>query len=159
MKPIKKITHRRQEKPYSCAASSVSMLFGMEEKIVRKELKTTRLGTEMCSIEKFLKRNNVIFNAVTINEDYWNIFSNLITLSLKFPVISSANYKDKYSKKGRDHAVLICDGKIYDPSEDREMCGESYEKTFSKSLIFNYLIIIDDERDGFLKAFRNQPMY
>jgi hypothetical protein len=135
------------------------MLFGMEEKTVRKELKTTRFGTKMYSIEEFLKRNNITAHAVSINEDYWNIFSDLITLSLKFPVISSANYKDKFSKKGRDHAVLICDGKIYDPSQDREMSGESYEKTFSKSLIFTYLIIIDDERDGFLKAFRNQPMY
>ena len=159
MKPIEKIIHRRQEKPYSCAASSVSMLFGMEEKILIKELKTTRHGTKMCSIEEFLKRNKIIFHVVSMNEDYWNLFSNLITLSLKFPVISSANYKDKYSKKGRDHAVLICDGKIYDPSEDREMCGESYEKTFSKSLMFNYLIIIDDERDGFLKASRNQIIY
>ena len=100
MKPIKKITHRRQEKPYSCAASAVSMLFGMEEKIVRKELKTTRFGTKMYSIEEFLKRNNITAHAVSIHEDYWNIFSNLITLSLKFPVISSANYKDKFSKKG-----------------------------------------------------------
>ena len=159
MKPLKKISHRHQEKPYSCVASAVSMLFGIEERIARKQLKTTRFGTNIHSIEDFLKINKIIFNTVSMNEDYWSVFSNLITLSLKFPVISSANYKDKYSKKGRDHAVLICDGKIYDPSEDREMCGESYEKTFSKSLMFNYLIIIDDERDGFLKASRNQIIY
>jgi hypothetical protein len=150
-----KIIHRRQELQYSCGAASIAMLFGIKEELARKEVETRVSGTSADNVSDFLSRSNIKHHWVVINEDYYKFIETLTQTSRKFPIYACAEYRDKYFSKGRDrkrsHAVLIADGLIYDPSENREMCGESYEKVFNKSLVFNTLIIIEEERPNFLK--------
>jgi hypothetical protein len=150
-----KITHRRQQLPYSCGAASIAMLFGADEKTIRKEVKTRASGTDPCNVLEFLSRNHLCPHLVFLGEHYGKVIHDLIQTSLKFPIYACATYKDRVFKKGRDrtrhHAVLICDGLVYDPAEEREMSGEAYEKVFNKSLLFNSIIIIDSERPNFLR--------
>jgi len=150
-----KITHRRQQLPYSCGAASIAMLFGADEKTIRKEVKTKASGTASYNVSEFLNKTGITHHYVTLNQDYHDSISNLIKTSLKFPIYVCGEFKDRHFSKGRDrkrnHAILICDGMVFDPSEEREMSGESYEKVFNKSLVFNTLIIIEQERPNFLK--------
>lgn len=155
MKIQPKIIHRRQELEYSCGAASIAMLFGMDEKTIRKEVNTRANGTKTDDVCDFLFRQGLKHHWVCINEDYYRVMENLARTSFQYPIYACGSFRDRFFEKGRDrkrsHAVLICDGLIYDPSENREMCGESYEKVFNKSLIFNTLIIIEEERPNFLK--------
>jgi hypothetical protein len=150
-----KITHRRQQLPYSCGAASIAMLFGADEKIIRKEVKTKASGTKTDSVCDFLSRQGLKYHWVCINEDYYKAMENLAKTSFQYPIYACGEFKDRHFSKGRDrkrnHAILICDGMVFDPSEEREMTGESYEKVFNKSLVFNTLIIIEQERPNFLK--------
>jgi ABC-type bacteriocin/lantibiotic exporter with double-glycine peptidase domain len=150
-----KITHCRQQLPYSCGAASIAMLFGADESVVRKEVGTKSSGTSAVSVSNFLNKTGITHHYVSLNQDYHDSISNLIKTSFKFPIYVCGEFKDRYFSKGRDrkrnHAILICDGMVFDPSEERAMSGESYEKVFNKSLIFNTLIIIEEERPDFLK--------
>lgn len=158
VKILPKIIHRKQQLPYSCGAASVAMLFGEDEALIRKEVKTRTSGTKTDEVYSFLTRNGIKSHWVCINEDYYSAIQNLTLTSLQFPIFAAGSFKDRFFNKGRDrnrhHAVLICDGLIYDPSEEREMCGEAYEKVFNKSLIFTTLLVIDEERPSFVRNFQ-----
>jgi hypothetical protein len=154
------IVHRQQELPMSCGAASIAMLFGVEEKLIRKEVGTNSTGTPWHGVLSFFKRINLNVEMVDINQSYFDAIDNLITLSYKFPIYSGATYLAKNQKRGRPckrvHAALIADGMIYDPAEDREIGGEAYIKTFNKELIFDSIIIIDQERPNFLRNCRER---
>jgi hypothetical protein len=155
MKIQSKITHRRQQLPYSCGAASIAMLFGADEKTIRKEVKTRASGTNTDLVCDFLSRQGLKYHWVCINEDYYNAMPNLARTSFQYPIYACGSFRDRFFLNGRDrnrnHAVLICDGLVFDPSEEREMSGEAYEKVFNKSLVFNTLIIIEEERPNFLR--------
>lgn len=155
MKPANKITHRRQEKPYSCGAASIAMLFNSPESLIRKEVKTRTSGTKTDNVCDFLSKCGIKYHWVCVNEDYYRFIDTLTQTSRKFPIYACASFRDRFYKTGRDrnrhHAVLISDGLIYDPSCNKPMSADEYESVFNKSLIFTSLIIIEDERPNFLK--------
>lgn len=157
MHPLSKIVHSHQEKPYSCGAASIAMLFGRPESVIRKEIKTDSNGTCSYNVCEFLKRHNLTTHRITISESYRDSIANLITFSYKFPLYVCGVFKDRFYTKGRDktrhHAILIADGMVFDPAESREMSGEAYEKVFNKSLVFDEVVIIEVERSGFIRNF------
>jgi len=157
VKTAKIITHLRQEKPYSCGAACIAMLFNKSESVIRKEIKTDSGGTNTYDVCDFLKRNNLIYYRISINQSYGDSIQNLINTSYKFPLYICGEFRDRFHVKGRDnlrhHAILIVDGHVYDPAEPREMSGEAYEKVFNKALVFNDIIIIENERPNFIKNF------
>lgn len=155
-----KIKHRSQETAYSCGAAAIAMLFGAEEKLIRKEVKTKSTGTPSEGVLEFLDRVGLRGIEVRIEQSYFQSIDDLMTLSYKFPIYVCETWLWKNVGVGRPvkgvHAVLIADGMIYDPAQDREMIGEEYIKTFNKGLTFNYIIIIDQERPNFLKNSRER---
>ena len=155
-----KIVHRRQELNYSCGAAAVAMLFDAKEELIRKEVNTRVSGTRTLEVLEFFNRINLKTEWIHFNQSYFDLIENLITISYKFPIYSSATYLWKNRGVGRPitrhHASLIADGMIYDPSEDRERCGEEYIKTFNKGMTFNSIVIIDQERPNFLKNSRER---
>lgn len=155
---LNKIVHRRQELPTSCGAASVAMLFGEKEETIRVDLKTNSRGTHVYEISNFLKTKGFIHSWIKINKNYFDCIDDLIKTSLQFPLILCGEYRSHYNICGRDrirnHAILIADGKVYDPGENREMSGEGYVQTFNKKLVFNDLIIIEKERPNFLTNFK-----
>ena len=155
-----KINHRRQEKSYSCGAAAIAMLFGANEAEIRKEVKTDSNGTHDYDVYQFLKRVGLECHQIHLKENYYKFAETLKNLSFKFPIYAGSSYRDRYYVKGRDrnrqHAILICDGLFYDPSEKKGLTFESYESVFNKSMIINHFIIIDEERPDYLKNIRKE---
>lgn len=156
-----RITHRRQEKGFSCAAAAVAMLLGENESKIRPLVGTTSEGTHIVNVHNFLIKNELVSQLVSIKENYFKLLDDLILWSYKFPIISSATYRSKGQKRGRPitrhHAALIVDGMVYDSSENKEMTLEAYISTFNKELVFNSLVIVESERPNYLKNMRENP--
>jgi hypothetical protein len=157
MKPARNIRHFHQQKHYTCGAATIAMLFGISEVEACKLVKTTSSGTNMMNVCSFLKECGVTFQHVFFGQDYQDSIDNLVKLSFKFPIYISGEFRDKFFKKGRErvrhHAIAIVDGKVYDPSEQRELEGESYRAVFNRSLKFKSIIIIEEERPDYIKNF------
>lgn len=155
MKPVPQITHRKQEKPYSCGAASIAMLFNAPESLIRSEVNTTSYGTSPFGVQNFLDKLEVTSFQIHLNKPYEECIADLAQTSFKFPIYCGSEYRDRYFVKGRDrerqHAILICDGLIYDPSCNKAMLPEEYLSVFNKSLTVKHIIIIDSERPNFLK--------
>jgi len=153
------ITHRSQQKQYSCGAACISMLLNVSEDSIRKSIKTTIKGTKSENVSEFLKSLNINHHRVYLKKSYNEIIDDLIRISFQFPLYLSGTYLWNNKGRGRPitrhHASLFCDGYIYDPAEHNKLSGESYRHTFNKSLIFNEMILIEEERSGFIKNFNN----
>lgn len=160
MNPVSKITHRKQEKSYSCGAASIAMLFNQREELIRAKLNTTNAnGTRIWSVSNYLKEIGINSFLISLDKTYQECAADLIQTSYQFPIYCASEYRSRYFVKGRDevrrHAMLICDGLIYDPAENKEMIPEEYLSVFNKSLIINSIIIIDCERPDYIKNFQN----
>ena len=157
MKVMNHLTHKRQEKEYSCGAASFGMLFGMDEPIARRLVKCNKSGTATGKVCEALKGMGVDYHMVHINEDFRLYKDFLKYNSIRWPLYLSCVYRHRYYVKGRDyvrhHAIAIADGMIYDPSENQAEPVECYEHAFNKSLHINGIIIIDQERPDFRKNF------
>ena len=158
MRPVSKITHHKQEKSYSCGAASIAMLFNQREDIIRAKLNTDSNGTNNFSVLNFLQSIDINGFLISLNKSYHECSTDLIQASYQFPIYCASEYRDRYFIKGRDriryHAMLICDGLIYDPAANKEMCAEEYLSVFNKSLVINNALIIDCERPNYIKNFQ-----
>lgn len=155
MKVVNHITHKRQETPYSCGAASFAMLFNMDESIARRLVKCKKTGTNMGNVCNALDGMGVKYHLVNIDEDFRSYKNFLKYNSIRWPLYLSCVYKDRFYVKGRDsirhHAIAIADGMIYDPSENQVEPVDCYEHVFNKSLVIKQIIIIEQERNDFIK--------
>jgi hypothetical protein len=153
-----KVVHRHQELGTSCGAAAVAMLLGRPESEIRPLVHCTSHGTSNLDVLGFLSKHVAPCHYVNLHADYYDIIDKLIVLSLKFPLYCSATYLWKNPGRGRPvtrhHASIIVDGVVYDPAENREVDGASYETTFNKKLTYNHIIIVESERPNFLKNFK-----
>jgi len=136
-----------QEKPYSCGAACISMLFNISEKEARKLCGTTVRGTDSLGVNDFLRLSRITHHEIRINQDYRQL-SWLEPLSCHFPLYLSCQFNSTSVKNRplkRHHAVLAANGMLYDPSELRECPIDAFEHTFNKSMVIRSIILIEEE--------------
>lgn len=157
-----KIIHKRQEKSFSCGAAAFAMLFGISEDMARKACKTDSDGTSNVNIFRAIKDTGLNANYVNLNNSYDEMMNDLISLSHHFALYMSGTYRTgakEGKSRGRDrirrHAILLADGMAYDGGENRACPIDCYAHTFGKSLIFDCMIIIDEERPNYGKSTKN----
>lgn len=149
------IFHKKQQRNYSCGAACFAMLFGIEESMARKAVKTKSSGTNQWNVVRAIESAGLTAHDVNINKAYLEIKDFLNSMSFHFPIYATCTYRTRArGKKGgrdevREHAILLADGMVYDPSERAECPIDSYEHTFGKSLMFRSIIIVDEERPSF----------
>lgn len=155
MKVANKITHKHQEKRYSCGAASIGMLFDIPEADARKLVKCRATGTSLSNVCEALDKNGVEYNTFSVEKDFVLYKDFLAYNSIKWPLYVCGVYRDRYYLKGRDsirhHAIAIADGFIYDSSEGQEVPVDCYEHVFNKLFYINTILVIDQERPDFKK--------
>lgn len=152
MKPRENITHFRQEKEYTCGAASIRAFLDGTEEEVGQLIGTKKSGTNILNVKYGLEKIGILSHYVSLNQDYRELFW-LTNLSCHFPLYLGCEFVDQ-GKRGRpsvrSHAVLVANGKFYDPSETRECPIDAFERTFNKKMIISTMLVIDHE----LKDFR-----
>lgn len=152
--PNREITHRLQAYGYSCGSACISMLFDIDEGITMDELRTDHKGTCVYQVIAFLSRNGYGVKIISVNSCYTLENWRLENICKQFPIYIQGLFKKKFNKRGRwterNHAVLMSDGMIYDPSEEIPFPFEAYNHVFDKFII-KKMLIIEQERPNYGK--------
>lgn len=149
-----KVHHRFQAKSYSCGAACFSMFFpAMSEDEARKRCDTRMSGTYLSDIRWALKELGFESHLISVNLEYEAAADYLISISNHYPIILSCEIRSRHSERGRDrrrqHAVILCVGVVYDPSERSPMPYEAYQAVFNKSLKVCQMLIVESEVEGY----------
>ena len=133
----------------------MAMLFGRTQEEMAKLVRTDSKGTadyDVCSwlTKAGVKHHMVRFHDRIEYKDLWWIEP----LSRKHPLYLGCEIRSRYCTAGRDqvrqHAVLAVDGMFYDPGLNDPQPYEAYISSFNKSLHLKAMILIDQERKGYL---------
>lgn len=157
-----KINHIKGETPSGCAACAFAMLFGIEETLARKAVKTRANGTFNSSVAKAIRDTGLTAHFVSLYKDFNELKDYLEKLSWHFPIYASCQYRHSAYGGGRGrnkiecHAILFADGKIYDSAQNGPVDFDCYDYTNDKGLTVQQIIIVDEERPNYgKKSFGN----
>ena len=151
------LKHFPQEKHYSCGAAAYRILLSdtieIDEKTARKECYTRASGTHSHNVTSALRKRGLDANYVYLNVDFIEYSRWLKLNSMGRKLYLSCEYRDHacngYGKRsgGRDrernHAVTVCNGYVYDPSEPKPCPVEAYMDVFTKRLTIKSMILVD----------------
>lgn len=147
------ITHRKQEKHYSCAAACIAMLgAGCSEADARALAGTTRNGTTMAGVLKAVQTRAYESYLIKLAEQPLDrIVWALELQSGHWPLILSLDFRQgrvglKSGRKftgHRYHAVVLWKGKIYDPGEDEVLDVDCLGHLADKGLIIRSYVLIN----------------
>lgn len=139
-----KITHKKQQYRKSCGACCVSMIGNIPENVAIKLCKTDKNdGTYNYDVVNALKelgfKSHQCYISKEWNEHYWTFEK------FKYPIYVSGFFKTRYNKRGRprerNHAFVISEGYVYDPSEDRKYPIEAFNHVFDSLMIESIIIV------------------
>lgn len=118
------ITHKWQKAGHTCGAASVAMILGITEEAARKLAGTTRRGTNMLNAAEALRTSGKPVYSVHVSNIPMSIIGwQLETQSMRWPLLLHIGFPEKFQgkrrivTKNREHAVVLYQGKLYDPGE------------------------------------------
>lgn len=134
--------HIKQTTNYSCAAVCFSMITGINEQEAIKLCKTKKNGTPMEDVANALDKLGKLPHHVFINlpiEECWFL------QNIRYPMIINGTYEIRLCQRGRprkpQHAIVIKDGIVFDPSERRKYPLDAYFSLFDKLQIIDIIIV------------------
>lgn len=118
------IKHKWQQTGFTCGAAAVAMILGVTEAEARKLAGTTKRGTSLHGAAEALRTSGkpvhlISVGGVPLSQIGWA----LETQSMRWPLWIHFSFPTKYQgakrvfTKNREHAVVLYQGKLYDPGE------------------------------------------
>lgn len=156
MQPPLEITHRPQETAYSCAAACLAMVLNRPEAEIRKAARTTRKGTSMRQLKAAAEANGCVAHFITLPPglQYESCVWWLDSQSRRWPLILSCTFRsaaldriDRVRTLHRRHAVVLWQGQVYDPSEDRPYDMECVGHTGDRGILLNQYLLIESTHE------------
>lgn len=119
-----KVKHQWQSTGYGCGAAAVAMILGIPEKDAYKLARTDKSGTSTEDAAEALRSSGYPVHIVncgrTLTEYGWQIEEQ----SNRWPLWLHLSFPTRYRGRGkktflrdREHAVVMYQGKLYDPGE------------------------------------------
>ncbi len=134
--------HFIQKKDYTCGAASLSMLTGLTEEECGKLAKTTRKGTYMGNAAEALRELGFKAHDVFVDRPIAEIRVELDNQSHRWPLCLSLAITDRGTypsgRKGRrvrHHAVVMAQGRVFDPGTWQEDTVDTLGEVRVKSYI------------------------
>lgn len=119
-----KVKHQWQSTGYGCGAAAVAMILGIPEKDAYKLAGTERSGTSIRGAAEALRSSghpvHIVNCGRTLTEYGWQLEEQ----SNRWPLWVHLSFPTRYRRKdkrtflkNREHAVVLYQGKLYDPGE------------------------------------------